>query len=239
MSITNDLDFTIGKMIQPFFKAIEPSLIKFYKKITAPPAPNLEGDRVLEYSWIAARIPQGPGNALEFASAGPGYLSLIAAEKSFTVTSLDQLPIEVFYSHQNIKFIKQDIFHTNFPPQSFDLIINCSGIEHVGLGRYKDRKDKKGDIKAMQILKNFLKPKGIMLLTIPVGKDAVILPFHRIYGEKRLPKLLNGYRIKEEAHWVKNKHNLWVNSAKKEALNQKGSSVYYSIGCFVLEKNYA
>jgi hypothetical protein len=100
-------------------------------------------------------------------------MGLIAVRKRFNVTAVDIESVKWFYKHPNFKFIQGDIFKLEFSPAYFDLIINYSTIEHVGLaGRYEvieSRPD--GDIEAMKILKTILKLNGIMLLTIPVGRD--------------------------------------------------------------------
>jgi SAM-dependent methyltransferase len=159
------------------FQKIEPILRSFYRRISEPPIPNLKGDRDIEYSWIAANMPEGPGEALDFGS-GPSCMGLIAVRKRFNVTAVDIEPIKWFYKHSHFKFIQGDIFKLEFSPAYFDLIINFSTIEHVGLaGRYRTTESRPdGDIEAMKILKTILKPNGTMLLTIPVGRDKVFTP---------------------------------------------------------------
>ena len=66
---------------------------------------------------------------------GEGWMGLIAARKGFKVTALDLQPIVWDYKHPNLNFVQGDIFKLNFAPNQFDLIINCSSIEHVGLER--------------------------------------------------------------------------------------------------------
>jgi hypothetical protein len=123
--------------------------------------------------------------------------------------------------------------------------LNCSTIEHVGLsGRYgvtEERTD--GDLEAMARLRQILKPGGKMLLTIPAGKDSVFAPLHRIYGEIRLPTLLEGYRILKEEFWMKNEQNCWIPADRKNALNFQPSAAswdplqnIYALGFFILEK---
>jgi hypothetical protein len=99
----------------------------------------------------------------------------------------------------------------DLPVKHFDLVINCSTVEHVGLtGRYRVTKRRPdGDSETMARLRDLMKPGGIMLLTIPVGQDAVYSPRHRIYGNERLPRLIEGYCIEKEAFWVKDKQNRW------------------------------
>ena len=44
---------------------------------------------------------------------------------------------------------------------------------------------------------NILKKDGQLFLGVPVGLDTLVWNAHRIYGEKRLPMLLNGFEILE------------------------------------------
>jgi SAM-dependent methyltransferase len=224
--------YRIFLKVKPYLKILK----KLYLKISEPPTPNLKGDRDIEYSWIAANMPEGPGEALDFGS-GPSYMGLIAVRKRFNVTAIDLEHVKWFYKHPNLKFIQGDIFKLEFPPAYFDLIINCSTIEHVGLaGRYgitESRPD--GDIEAMKILKTILKPNGIMLLTIPVGKDKVFAPLHRVYGQGRLPKLLDGWKVLKKEFWIKDNQNCWVCVDESVALNEKPTEYYCGLGLFVLQ----
>lgn len=225
-------------IVQSILYKLEPILISLYRKFLQSPPPNLEGDRHIEYSWIAAHIPDGPGYALDFGCGTSSYLGLAAARKGFEVLAIDLGKVDWPYSHPNLKFIQEDFLKLNFQQNSFDLIINCSSIEHVGLaGRYGvKQEDLGGDLKAMEKMKEILKSTGTMLLTIPVGHDAIFKPFHRVYGKDRLPKLLNGWKIEKEEYWSKDKDNKWILVERKTALSQKPLSHYYNLACFVLKK---
>lgn len=199
--------------------------------------PNLAGDRDIEWSWMAAHMPSGPGEALDF---GPGgsHLALIAAQRSFNVTAIDLQPAEWPYVHPRLRFAQGDILKLSLPKQHFDLVINCSTVEHVGLaGRYgvtEHRYD--GDLEAMARLHEMMKPSGVMLLTIPVGQDAVFAPLHRVYGAERLPHLLRGYQVEEEQYWVKDDQNRWIMVDRPTALGRQPERSLYGLGCFVLRK---
>lgn len=196
---------------------------------------NLAGDRDIEWSWVASQIPSGAGEALDFGPGGSN-LGLLAAQKGFNVTSVDLEPVHWPYVHSQLKFVKGDILKLSLSKEHFDLVINCSTVEHVGLsGRYgveEDRPD--GDIGAMTRLCEFMKPEGVMLLTIPVGQDAVFPPLHRVYGAERLPKLLNRYVIKKEEYWIKDEQNQWVTADRNIALSRQAQRDLYGLGCFVL-----
>ena len=204
---------------------------------------NLAGDRDIEWSWIYSELPAGPGEVLEFGPGGSS-LGLVAAQRGFRVTAVDLNQAQYHYVHPNLNFVFGDLLELSLPQSHFDLAINCSTVEHVGLaGRYgvtKLRND--GDLEAMSLLRQLLKPSGSMLLTIPVGRDEVFAPICRVYGEKRLPLLLKEYSVKKEAYWAKDDSNRWVMSDQRTALSRKADAGswdamqnIYAIGCFVLQ----
>lgn len=79
--------------------------------------------------------------------------------------------------------------------EQFDAILSISSYEHDGLGRYGDPIQPDGDLQAMEKTKKMLKPKGILFLAVPIGRDCLVWNAHRIYGEKRLPMLLTGWKV--------------------------------------------
>ena len=150
--------------LQPLFARLEPSLASIYRQLSQPPAPNLWGDRDIEHYWVAAYVPDGPGEGLDFGS-GDSHLSLVAARRGFRMLASDLNPVQSAFQHPAVRFVQADALALPPPPQSFDLILNCSTIEHLGLGRYGDRVDPDADLKGMSRLHDLLKPTGIMLLT--------------------------------------------------------------------------
>ena len=224
-------------IIRSVVSRVRPLLRTMYRRYVLPPPPNLIGDRDVEYSWISANMPEGPGKALDF-GAGKGNMGLVAAFRGFETTAIDLLPLERPYAHDALSLVQGDILKSSYAAESFDLIINCSVIEHVGLvGRYDiDVELRDGDLIAMKRLLDLLRPGGRMLLTIPVGVDAVFFPRHRIYGEQRLPQLLNGWRITRSEFWMKDDTNRWVRVERSAATGRQAVAHCYSLGLFVLEK---
>ena len=224
-------------MLRRIFQKVEPTLIKLYQRISWPPPPNIRGSREIEYSWIAANMPEGPGRALDF-GCGPSWLALLAVRKGFNVTAVDLESVTWHYEHPCLNFVCGDIFELNFPPEHFDLIINCSSIEHVGLsGRYGVKESNpEGDITAMALLRNILNSNKKMLLTVPVGRDRVFHSLHRVYGEERLPKLVSGWEIKKKEFWIKNDFNRWISVEESVALNKQPVEHCFGLGLFVLRR---
>lgn len=230
------MKYQLFKLLQP----IVTKLLQIYKKISDPPIPNLRGEREIEYSFINAFIPTiERGKALDF-GASSSSVCLTALRKGYHVTALDLTAEKGPFLHQDLAYVQGDIFKLDIPLESYDLIINCSSIEHVGLaGRYGVREAiEDGDIKAMGALYRILKQKGRMLLTIPVGKDNIFPPLHRVYGVKRLPLLLQNWSILQKEFWFKKDNsNLWVQADENTVLSLEPKEYFYGLGLFVLTKS--
>jgi len=75
-----------------------------------------------------------------------------------------------------------------------------------------------------------------MLLTIPVGNDLVVRPWHRVYGIQRLGLLLKGFRVVDKEFWSKRPgSNSWIQVSEVEAFSVRASESFYALGMFVLE----
>ena len=76
------------------------------------------------------------------------------------------------------------------------LIVSYSGVEHDGLGRYGDPLNPEGDLAAMHEMRLLLRSGGLLLLGIPISAhDQLMFPDARIYGPKRLKRLLVGFTL--------------------------------------------
>lgn len=107
-------------------------------------------------------------------------------------------PVTIEYNkivshHPDLTAITLDQYAAN--PELFDCILSISSYEHDGLGRYGDPINPIGDLIAMEKTKKMLKPGGILILAVPVGEDYVVWNAHRVYGAKRLPLLLKGWKV--------------------------------------------
>ena len=198
---------------------------------------GLQGDRIVEWSFCLARLADGPGTTLDF-GADIAFLSLAAAQRGHDVVALDRLPSALDYQDDRVQLVQADILDRPLAGRTFDQILNCSSIEHVGLsGRYGSGEVVDGDLDAMAVLRDLLAPYGRMILTIPVGRDLVCAPKHRIYGVERLPRLLDGFRIREEQFWRKDAAaGVWTTTDRETALETEGSAWFYSLGLFVLSR---
>lgn len=198
---------------------------------------TLVGDRWIEWSFCLARLADGPGTTLDF-GADVGFLSLGAAQRGHDVVALDRMPPAVEYRHPRVSVLQADILERPLEGRQFDQIVNCSSVEHVGLsGRYGSFEHPDGDLEAMAIMRDLLKADGRMILTIPVGRDLVCAPLHRIYGHRRLPQLIAGYSVEEAQYWRRDTAAAaWVELDREDALQTEGSAWFYALGLLVLKR---
>lgn len=75
-----------------------------------------------------------------------------------------------------------DLTSLPFASASIKSLSSMHVVEHVGLGRYGDKLDPEGDLRAISELKRVISAGGDLLFVVPVGKKAEILfNAHRIY----------------------------------------------------------
>jgi len=207
------------------------------KRLAADGGTTLDGDRLVEWSFCVGRFGDGPSKTLDF-GADTGFLALAAAQRGHEVVALDLQSEALLYRHDLVEYVAGDILEQPLAGRSFDLILNCSSVEHVGLaGRYGSGENADGDLEAMANLRELLAHGGRMVLTVPVGRDLVCAPQHRIYGVERLPRLLAGYSVTEEQFWHKDPSSaLWLETDRLTALATEGSAWFYALGLFVLNR---
>lgn len=195
---------------------------------------TLSGDREIEWTWTLAHVRRTPGRVLDFGS-GNGMMALGAMFAGNHAVAVDLEPERYLFHRDRIEYVQGDFNTLDFEPQSFDQILNCSSIEHAGLaGRYGSVDDPDGDLRAMEKMARIIKPDGDMILTIPVGRDALHAPLHRIYGEERLPRLLEHWQVREEEYRAKPADDRFEPVTREQALAETGSASYYALGLFVV-----
>jgi len=204
---------------------------------------TLSNDRDIEWGFATEMLEPATefiSALLDFGPIPPGApTSQLAIRRGYHVTAVGLE--EITLRHPNFSYIRADI-NSIQQPGRFDVVVNVSTTEHVGLGRYGDPLDPDGDLKAMRRLREWMRPFGRHILTIPIGQDAVVGHYHRVYGADRLPKLLEGYHIIESMFWVKNERDQWIEVGEEWAITEPPTllpvesplHLYYAIGGFVL-----
>ncbi len=196
---------------------------------------DLEGEKLIDWGWICTHLPCGRQRALEI---GPGKSPIIPAmlAMGYEVTAVDSSsdPTTIV---RGFRFVRGDF--NDFPcDQRFDVIVICSVVEHLGLaGRYNARAEPDGDLMAMRRIRGLLESSGIVLLTIPIGRDAVHQPWHRVYGRVRLPKLLEGFQVTQSRYLTKDPGGAWYPTTEERALDTPVDIRRYALGEMVLKSS--
>lgn len=217
---------------------ISQRLGKIYGGIDIPK--TLGGERDVERTFIEKKLRKGTGIAFELGPDYRGLIAQVALERGYHVDSMGLE--EMHFSHKNFTYKKADFLTAEFGKEKFPAIIAVSTIEHMGLERYPGEKSYRpsADLKTMKKLWGMLADDGLLYLTIPVGQDATVGKWHRVYGRRRLPELLNGWEIVEEEYWHKTgKSDYYARTDRDTAFNtyaSAGPQFYYALGQFVLRK---
>ena len=196
---------------------------------------DLYGEKIIDWGWICVHLPAGPKRALEIGCGESPIIPAMLARR-YEVIGVD-LDASITVAMNGFRFVRGDFNSIELVP-GFDLVVACSAIEHFGLaGRYGSTQDENADLKAMHKVHTLLSPSGQVLLTIPIGLDAVHAPWHRVYGTDRLPLLIDGFTVTEACFWAKVPWQPWYETTMQHALNQPVAPQRYALGQFMLTKS--
>ncbi|MBW2093203.1 MAG: DUF268 domain-containing protein [Deltaproteobacteria bacterium] len=87
-----------------------------------------------------------------------------------------------------------DATSLDIPDKSFEAVLSMCTLEHIGLGRYGDPIDLKGDKKAIKEMIRVLKPGGLLIFTTTIhnAPPAIAFNAHRIYDHKMIKNFCEG-----------------------------------------------
>lgn len=204
---------------------------------------TLAGDRGVEFNWARSNLPRG-GSGKVLLDIGPGpraEMSRYALSLGYKVIAFDLLDVNC--SHANYEFHKMNFLRYRRPKGfKVDYIYNVSSIEHFGLaGRYGVEENvTNADLQAMERLLGWMHKDTKMIVTLPLGIDTIVRPWHRVYGKKRLPRLFKGYEVVAQQYWAKSggvdKFHSVTQGTALGTVPIEGDLRYYAIGGFVLAK---
>jgi SAM-dependent methyltransferase len=119
-----------------------------------------------------------------------------------------------------------DLTALPFATGSIESLSCMHTIEHIGLGRYGDPVDPRGDLKAITELKRVCRSGGTLLIVVPVGQRKIVFNAHRIYHPADIIGMMNGFVLKNFS-LVDDRGNYIENASFDEAAEQG-----YGCGCF-------
>lgn len=143
------------------------------------------------------------------------------------------LPIE-FYDYRpadivldNLESKKADLLSLPFLDNSLDSVSCMHTVEHIGLGRYGDKIDPNGDLKAIDELKRVIAPGGSLLFVVPIGKRKIAFNAHRVYSHNEIVKYFHGLSLREFV-FIPEKDGKMILNAKSDEMEKED----YGCGCF-------
>lgn len=143
--------------------------------------------------WTAQKIAHAkPGRHVDVGSQADliGFLTTLT---HVTFVDLRPLPVRI----ANLENIKGDILHLPFSNNSVDSLSCLHVAEHVGLGRYGDRLDPDGTIKACAELSRVLAPNGNLYFSIPIGSPRTFFNAHRIHAPETIRRYFSELSLVE------------------------------------------
>ncbi|MBQ6588685.1 MAG: DUF268 domain-containing protein [Butyrivibrio sp.] len=131
--------------------------------------------------YVASKVnAMGLKHIYDIGSRVDGYISHLLS-MGIEVTMIDIRPLN--YQVEGLSFIQGNATElTDIAESSIDNLSCLHALEHFGLGRYGDPMDYNGWKKALSHYKRVIKPRGNLVLSVPVGKtQRACFNAHRIF----------------------------------------------------------
>jgi SAM-dependent methyltransferase len=178
-------------------------------------------------AWAARIISSKPPVKHIDISSSLSFVSLVSA--FVPVEFYDYRPASVTIS--NLKCDKADLLCLPFPDNSIQSLSCMSVVEHIGLERYGDPFDPKGDLKAITELQRVLEPRGRLLFVVPIGeRPRIQYNAHRIYTFSQIQEYFSEL-VLSLFSFITDKGKFIENAVSGDTKNNK-----YGCGCFLFTK---
>ena len=149
------------------------------------------------------------------------------------------IPIKFYdYRPANIKLTNlksdfADLTNLKFDDNSI-LSLSCMHVvEHIGLGRYGDKLDYDGDLKAINELKRVLAIGGDLIFVVPIGEAIIQFNAHRIYSFNQIVNYFESFKLIEYALIPDNANEVGIIYNASVDISDKQE---YGCGCFWFKK---
>jgi hypothetical protein len=120
-----------------------------------------------------------PVRHVDIGSRIDGFVAHVASFRPIEV--LDIRPLDLQF--ENISFRQCDItLGSNGLEEYADSVSCLHALEHIGLGRYGDRPDINGHLRAFDTITTILKKQGTLYLSVPIGEERIEFNGHRVFA---------------------------------------------------------
>ena len=177
---------------------------------------------VYHTSWAARKVREiNPSKHTDISSSL--YFSGIVSA-FVPVDFYDYRPADLKLSNLTSKHA--DLNKLPFTDNSINSLSCMHTVEHIGLGRYGDKIDPDGDLKAINELIRITAIGGSLLFVVPVGKPKIEFNAHRIYSYEQILGYFKDLKLKEFS-LITDDGN-FIENAKMEIVKEQK----YGCGCF-------
>lgn len=182
---------------------------------------------VYHTSWAARKVKE----------INPEYHVDVSSSLYFAGILSSFIPVH-FYDYRPAELVLDnftskagDLLNLPFEDNSVKCLSCMHVVEHVGLGRYGDPLDPKGDIKAMNELKRVIAKGGYLLFVVPMGKPNIEYNSHRIYSLSMIKEYFSDM-ILEEFMFIPESEGPMIKDASEEVVLKDK----FACGCFLFKK---
>ena len=133
----------------------------------------------------------------------------------------------------NLLVASADLNDLPFSSNSINSLSCMHVVEHVGLGRYGDKLDYDGDLKAIREISRVLSKGGDLLFVVPVGQPKIMFNAHRIYSYDQIIVYFSDLQLMEFSLIPDNPKSGGLIRNASKALSD---SQEYGCGCFWFKK---
>jgi hypothetical protein len=177
-------------------------------------------------AWLGRRLKES--SSREHVDVGSSVLAIGVLSAIVPTVFVDYRPLAATQS--NLCSVAADISFLPFGSENIPSLSSLHVIEHIGLGRYGDRIDPEGSVKAAKELERVLKPGGRLYLSVPVGQERICFNAHRVFSPLTVKELFSSLALKEFS-WVDDQ-----NRFKEHQPLESASDFRYGCGMFVFAK---
>ncbi len=184
---------------------------------------------VYHTSWPLRKLMQiNPAVHTDFSSS---LYFIGMASAHFNIDFYDYRPADIVLD--KLKTGSCDLNNLHFESNSIESLSCMHVIEHIGLGRYGDEIDPKGDLKAISELKRVCSINGNLLFVVPVGKPRILFNANRVYSVEQIISYFAGFDLVEFSLITDNAKDGGILTNPSEDILKKQT---YGCGCFWFRK---
>ena len=184
---------------------------------------------------VARRIfEMRPERHVDVGSRIDGFVAHVAVFRPIEVIDIRPLGSA---SVPNITFRQANLM--SMPDELVDCCDSLSclhALEHFGLGRYGDPLDIDGHVKGLRNLTRMLRSRGLLYLSVPVGRERIEFNAHRVFSPQTILALTSSDFVGERFSYVDDAGRLHEDVGSASEMMQGVSMLQYGCGIFELRK---